>query len=252
MSALRHDFSADIPHLVDTLDRDGFACLENVVDSDWLAQAQADVNRQLGAHGARYFTIRRPADEAGTAADRFVHDPHITALMRDLTEATCPRGVVESEDIYSVLRIIAGPRGSKGSHEFHYDASVVTMLVPLFMPRDGIEGSGALVTIPNRRPYRKSVAANLVEKVITQNRFYQRYVAKGILARPERFAHVLYPGNLYLFWGYRTYHGNLACIPDSKRATLLLHYGNPHGNSAVLRLIRQARKMFEVAKLKLG
>ncbi len=27
------------------------------------------------------------------------------------------------------------------------------------------------------------------------------------------------------FWGYRTFHGNLRCAPDTVRATLLLHYG---------------------------
>ena len=36
------------------------------------------------------------------------------------------------------------------------------------------------------------------------------------------------PGNLYLFWGYRSVHTNEPCDPASIRATALFHYANPH------------------------
>ena len=44
----------------------------------------------------------------------------------------------------------------------------------------------------------------------------------------------LKPGNAYLFWGYRSYHATLPCRPGDSRATLIIHYGNLHRDSALL------------------
>ncbi|HJE28492.1 MAG TPA: hypothetical protein K8U95_04800, partial [Pseudomonas nitrititolerans] len=55
------------------------------------------------------------------------------------------------------------------------------------------------------------------------------------LLRPQRLQ--LVPGNLYLFWGYRTLHANEPCDPVSRRATAIFHYGDPHAGSLATRLI---------------
>ena len=41
-------------------------------------------------------------------------------------------------------------------------------------------------------------------------------------------------GNLYLFSAYRNLHGNMPCESGALRATLLLHFGRPHGSSDAL------------------
>ena len=48
----------------------------------------------------------------------------------------------------------------------------------------------------------------------------------------------LKPGNLYLFWGYRSIHTNEPCDPDKTRATALFHYVDPHTDSRLKRALR--------------
>lgn len=242
------DLETLIPDTAQQLDRDGFVCIENAVSTDWIEGARRNIRARLDEHGEKFFSLIRPADESGSPYDQLAHDPQIHALMHGLTKIACPKGVVESEDVYNVVRVIAGPEGTSGSCEFHYDASVVTMLVPIFMPDPAKGPSGELVTLANRRPYRSSALTNLIEKTLVQNRFYWRHIRSRIGDAGEH-VQFLKPGNLYLFWGYRTYHGNLPCAPNSLRATLLLHYGNPHGSTALMRSVRNARKVVETRRL---
>lgn len=250
MTAFRPDFNAPVQGVADLLDRDGFVCLEGAVDPLWLERARAAVRGHLAEHGEKYFSIVRPGDEPGSPAEELVNDPVVELLLRGVTQAALPQdaGLV-GEGVYNVLRIIAGRDGASGSLGFHYDASVVTMLVPLFIPHNAPGSSGELVVFPNARPFRKSVAINLVEKVVTQNWLYRRWVTSRFWRNPEKFTRILEPGNAYLFWGYRTFHGNLSCAANSLRATMLLHYGNPHGNDPILKAVRSTRKAVERRRL---
>src|SRR5258705_6375916 len=62
---------------------------------------------------------------------------------------------------------------------FHYDASVVTMVVPLFMPDAERGNSGELVGLFNTRPSRHFVLANIIDKIVRQRRFYRRHLFPG-------------------------------------------------------------------------
>lgn len=75
------------------------------------------------------------------------------------------------------------------------------------------------------------------------NGFSQKLIALAVRRgwlRPVRLK--LIPGNLYLFWGYCSLHANDECHPDLLRATALLHFGNPHHDSALARLLLGANK----------
>jgi hypothetical protein len=230
------------------LDETGFVCLEGAISPEWLARAREHVRSLLEKHGEKFFVIIRPADQGDSAISEIAHDPSMHGLLRELAEIACPNGLVAQEGLYNVLRVVAGPDGQKGSCEFHYDANVVTALVPIFIP-DAEEGrSGELVVCPNSRGYR-SLLVNLVEKAIVQSHPYRRMMVRKFQRNPERYRRLLQPGNVYLFWGYRTYHGNLPSPENGLRATLLLHYGNPHGRRAVLQGFRNIRKAIENRRL---
>lgn len=230
------------------LDRVGFVCLENVVSADWLDAARGAVCANIKNHGERFFSIIRPADDAAAPFGQLAHDPGIQQLMRGLAERSCPHGVIDSEDVYNVLRVIAGPDGGNGAHQYHYDASVVTLLVPIFMPETARGMGGELITFANRRGYRNWALTNIIEKVWLQNRWQWRHFEQQSNRDRDSLMHVLYPGNIYAFWGYRTLHGNLPCAPGSLRATMLLHYGNPHGTGPLMQAIRSIRKRVEARR----
>ena len=244
-SALRYDRLPDAQFVVEELQSEGFVCLEGLIDERWLETARNDIVRLIESEGERYFSVIRPADTPGSPAQELVRDPRLVNLLRSATLSVCPRGVVDREEIYDVLRVVAGPRGAAGSLAFHYDASVITALVPLFIPAGDRMKSGELIVMPNRRPFRSQVLHNLVEKAALQNRFASKLATAAVTKDPKRYIRHLLPGNMYLFWGYRTLHANFPCEPNSLRATMLLHYGNPHGNSVLLNHIRNGRAAFE-------
>lgn len=250
MAATSRQFDFSARQVADELDRVGFVQLEDAVDADWLERARADVKARIDQHGQRFFSIVRPADEEGAPAREMTHDPALQRLMAELTALACPKGIEQGGRTYNVLRIIAGPKADEGSLLFHYDASVVTALVPIFMPTMGRMKSGELIVFANRRPFRSSLILNLAEKLVSQNPWSRRRARRALAEKPDSFVQILYPGSIYLFWGYRTYHGNLACAPNALRATLLLHYGNPHGNSLILRSLRFGRRLVESVRLR--
>ena len=57
------------------------------------------------------------------------------------------------------------------------------------------------------------------------------------------------PGNVYLFWGYRSLHANLPVDSLYTRATLLYHFGDVHPKSLGNKIIKSFRYTAEKANL---
>jgi hypothetical protein len=224
----------DPPRIAAQLDETGVVCIENAVPREWIRQARAEVDDRLSAHGLHDHFVRSPQTEAHSAAGDFINSPSVLSLLTHVVRARFPDGPTELELTGSALRIIAGPRGEGDAYWFHYDASVVTMVVPIYLPATRPGNSGELVGLFNKRPFRRFVLANIVDKVLGQSQFYRNRILRrlddtGYLHRVD-----MKVGNLYLFWGYRSLHGNMPCESGALRATLLLHFGRPHGSSDAL------------------
>jgi hypothetical protein len=235
--------------IAEQLDEIGVVCLENAVPAAWLAHARADVQDRLLTHGEHYHFVQSPESEEHSAADAFINNPAVLSLLGDIARARFPDGPADVELIGSALRVIAGPREERGSFWFHYDASIVTMIVPIFLPDAEPGNAGELVGQFNKRPFRRSVLVNIVDKAIIQSGFYRR----RILRRLDRTGYLekvdMQVGNAYLFWGYRSLHGNLPCASGALRATLLLHFGRPHGSSEVLTAtVRLAQSLYSLGQ----
>lgn len=224
-----------IGHIAGELDRAGVVWLDDVVSGEWVAAAGADVRKRLVATGPGQHFVDRPGDEHGTPAHMFSTDPKVLALLRGLAHARCPHGTTVDDTMFTALNILWGAPHEDSAPWFHYDASTITMVVPLLMvPGPRSESSGELVVFANQRPFRRFTAVNIVEKAITQNRIYRQRAVRRYRRDPEAHIVDMKLGSVYLFWGYRTFHGTLGCAADAIRATLLLHYGSPHGSSRVL------------------
>jgi hypothetical protein len=151
------DLDLSIADLAEKLDRTGLVCLEDVVSPCWLDEAWESVKSNLAKYGEEDLFVIHPDYAENTPAHRFVSDPAVRSILEGLAKARCPQGASEREEIYSVLSVLAGPERRASSYDFHYDAAVVTMLVPLSIPRAGMGKSGELVVWPNKRPFRRSV-----------------------------------------------------------------------------------------------
>ena len=91
------------------------------------------------------------------------------------------------------------------------------------------------MVFPNCRGYRRFALFNIIEKAIVQSNWYRNRVTRKLAAGDLPNIKYLKPGNLYLFWGYRTYHSNFPVDNDMVRATMLLHY-DPHPDSLILKI----------------
>jgi len=72
-----------------------------------------------------------------------------------------------------------------------------------------------------------------------QSDWYRKRFTNALPAGPVDQIKLLKPGNLYLFWGYRSYHANFPVKHDLLRATFLMHLGDPHGGNLALSAIKR-------------
>jgi hypothetical protein len=100
---------------------------------------------------------------------------------------------------------------------------------------------GDFLLFPNTRKVRSNYASNLLDKVLLDNKITQSILRKRAKAGDLSLTRIeMIPGNLYLFWGYRSIHTNEPCDPEAVRATVLFHFADPHATSALKARWRQA------------
>lgn len=224
--------------LVADIRKQGFACLHNYLSAEQLARLRAELTEQALQHQGNYFAYHGgPMVECGllglmSASEQF------RSLLDSVHRLSYAKPAYDTV-IRQVLRCVQGHTGKRESNAFHYDASLITALVPIEIPQDA-EQCGHLLMFPNLRPVRSSVLFNLLEKALLQNRLSRKLLVIAIArswVQPLRL--ILQPGNLYLFWGYRSLHANEPCSPTHRRATALFHYGDPHAGSLLARLALQ-------------
>lgn len=217
------------------MNEQGYACIPEFISRKHLEELREHVAREASRHHGEYFAHHGNAG-LGRQLQALGSDPALRSLLSEVFQHGAGRRAF-SDRIYQVLRCVQGSNGRKESNCFHYDATLVTALLPVEIPQEGTQ-RGDLLLFANSRRLRRSVLFNVVEKALLQNAFSRWLIALGIrhgLLHPQRLQ--LQPGNLYLFWGYRTLHANEPCDPSLRRATAIFHYGDPHAGSLSTRLI---------------
>jgi len=236
--------------LANQLDNDGVVRLEGVFSNEWLSALRASVTDDIAGHGGGDFWIGQADQEIGSPAHQLVSDPALRELFSETARLRFPKAA-PGQDIRSSMPVRPGTLPKTRANLFHYDACVLTMLVPIFIPSATIGTCGELAAFGNKRPFRRFVGTHLVDSILTHNSLYRRYITKKVLDDPEKYIVPLQPGDAYLFWGYRTFHGNLVCAPGQLRATLVVQYGQVHPDSRTMKVVwrfsrsRQDKNRFE-------
>lgn len=236
----------DQAYIASQIDKQGFFCLDEFLDSNQLDQLRNHVKQQAQLHNGEYFAHHGDEEVADSLLAVLGAAPEFQNLLAGVYRAGAGEAA-HSNRIFMVMRCVQGQTGRRESNCFHFDASLVTALLPVEIPQDG-QDRGDLLLFPNLRSIRRFVLFNVLEKTLLQNSLSRKLIARAIgvgLLKPQRLQ--LAPGNLYLFWGYRTLHANEPCDPAKLRATAIFHYGDPHAGSLLTRLIlrnnqRRARR----------
>ncbi len=218
-----------VASVVGEMDRRGYGRIEGFLGAADLDRMRGFVRRAVEGAGGEYVGFTGPEAVAGSSLDDLAASGRFRDLCRRVYEAGMGAQGPEVE-FHQVLRCLSGGSAASHSMNFHYDSYVVTALLPIEIPTEGAKGD--LLMWPNTRRVRRSYAANLVDKVLLDNPVTQ--AGLRALASRDRLTRItMVPGDLYLFWGYRSIHANEACDPDKVRATALFHYANPHAGSRV-------------------
>lgn len=228
------------------IDQHGSSCIANFLSNEQLASLKQFVSAEAERHKGSYFAHHGGAELGSSLLGALGASPEFQTLLQRIYQAGSGKQAYSSE-ILNVLRCVQGSSGRRESNCFHYDASLVTALLPIEIPAEG-NARGDLVLFPNLRRIRSNVLSNVLEKILLQNALSRKLMSAAIrkqMLRPEKLQ--LVPGNLYLFWGYRTLHANEPCDPSMRRATAIFHFGDPHAGSFATRMIlklnqRRARR----------
>lgn len=224
------------------IDRKGFAVIEHYITPEQLELGRAFIEQQAASHDGEYFAIHGVEALGGSMVAALALSPPFKDMLAQLYSLQTGREAVATEQIFPVIRCLQGRTGLKQSHFYHFDATAVTALLPLYIPTEG-EHCGDLIIFPNVRRVRFNALRNVIEKAIMHNTASQKLVAFAVRRgwlRPIRLK--LVPGNLYLFSGYRSLHANDECDPNLLRATALFHFGNPHHESLLARSLLGTNK----------
>ncbi|MBP1848071.1 hypothetical protein J2046_006361 [Rhizobium petrolearium] len=224
---------SDVRGIAQRIDKDGIYCAPDFLSADDLGKLQNFVTAAIALGGNQSVSLASH-QLSGSGLDELGNSDEFKALFSRLYFVSLGRQAPEVK-FYQILRCLTGRSIAKHSLMFHYDSYVITALVPVQIPQSGKRGD--FLIIPNTRKIRSNYVLNLADKVILDNVLMQRSLRRRACgANINRISMV--PGNLYLFWGYRSIHTNEPVDEDAVRATALFHYADPHADSFLKRRLR--------------
>ena len=215
---IRNDYGALVQGLRTTLDVTGLAVLENFIHPDFLAELQSSVDRLTPlcyVDGKRKPLIGAELENTGFYEVAF--SGFVVQLANDILK---PYNVsVEPSDIHPAMNILIGENGQDTVKSWHFDATYLTMAMPVVMPAASGDMDGKFRIWPNFRPFSQSQ---------WRNRFYWKIAKIDLIRRMARNLAINFlPGNLYFFYGFRSYHGTEDLDTKSLRANCLINFGGP-------------------------
>ena len=231
--------ASHLGHARADLDSDGLVTLHEVITTEWLAAARADVERFLSRHGSGEHSLVDSDHWDCPTIEGLAADERVESFLHALTPFSDATGPGYAGYRQRVLRILDGSGIDSPPFDWHYDANAVTMLVPIVVPDDG---SGQVAMFPDHRPHRRWATLSAAERLLVHNKVYGRRLRHRYDTAPAAYTIPLTPGDAYLFRGYRSLHATLPWPPDTLRVTLLLQYGHPYGpEGPILQAVRARR-----------
>jgi len=227
------------------LDNNGFYCLKNSVDEEISNKCKKEIEEFLRTKGKRYLSIINPCNNLNSIFSEFNKSINLSKFLYELAKLEIPQEINENNNKLNVLRIVTGKNADSQSLNFHYDATVITALIPIVIPKGPVNECGHLLAFKNLRNIRKFALFNFFEKLFLQNIITKIIISSIIKKNLNKYLIQLEEGNIYFFYGYRTLHANLPVNSDYVRATLLFHVGDPHSESKLINFIANFRHMRE-------
>ena len=229
----------------DDIEKNGFYCVENFIHNDELQILRKEIDKKLEQNNFQYFFL----------TSEYLNNSHLnneefSSRIKNLLKKILNEYDVvnrENEELYKVLRVVTGKKSQKVSLDFHFDAHLLTLLVPIYIPNRKNSDNGDLLIIKNLRNIHSNIILNIFQKLFYQSRFFKLILNNKLFSKfikKERLR--LVPGNVYIFNGFKTLHANLNINPQDVRATCLIHFYDIFSNSKLVKMNRMFRQKKEI------
>lgn len=226
-----------VDEIASRLDDAGMVRLIGAVPPDMLASAQDEIAEYISNHGTGDHDLLDHTRWESPTLQRIAESERVESLLNSLASWRLASSPTDHGG-YSrrVLRIHDGTDAIQTNpYVWHYDASTLTMHIPISIPGGN---TGDLAAFPAHRPRRRTAVTSLREKLQSHDRWARRTFSED----PARYTIPLVPGDAYIFHGYRTLHTGLPWPRGDVRANLILHYGYPRwAESGALRTAHAIR-----------
>ncbi len=225
---------------------DGFYCLKDYINNEELTILREFVDSKIKENNNQYFFLTSENSQKTLLNNDNFFQKIETLLKKITTEYNYLNR--ENENLYKVLRVVTGKKSKKVSLDFHFDAHLLTLLIPIYIPNRINSDNGNLVIIKNLRNITKNIFKNVLQKLFYQSKFYKKFFINKNLSKTETL--YLKPGNAYIFNGFRTLHANHNVDPRDIRATILVHYYDIFKDSFLVKKNREMRIKKELKNIK--
>ena len=233
----------------ENIEKNGYHCIENFISADQLLRLKLEIDESLKKNDYQYFFLT-----AKNLEGSLINDIEFNSNIKNLMSKTLKEYNLidrEDEDLYKILRVVTGKKSKKVSLDYHFDAHLLTLLIPIMIPNRENSDNGNLIILKNLRKVHNNIFLNIIQKI-----FYQSLIFKKLL-NFNLFNNIykkeilnLKPGNIYIFNGFRTLHANLNINPEDVRATCLVHYYDIFKDSFLVKFNRSLRQKKELKNFK--
>ena len=224
----------------------GFVEIENYISENELQALKKFIDTKLKENQNQYFFLTSEGRER-----TLLNDENFFKKIEELLKKTAVNfgiDIDENEKLYKVLRVVTGEKSKKVSLDFHFDAHLLTLLIPIYIPNRENSDNGNLVIIKNLRKLTKNIFVNIIQKIFYQSSVFKKVFINTGIVKSEILN--LKPGNVYMFNGFRTLHANHEINPRDIRATILIHYYDIFRDSYLVKKNRDLRIKRELKNIK--
>ena len=238
----------NIKNIKENIEKNGFHCLENFFDQNEIEHLRDFVDSQLKENNNQYFFLTSETTSNNILSDESFFK-NIENLLKKLV-IDYNFGLRDNEKLYKVLRVVTGKKSEKVSLDFHFDAHLLTLLIPIYIPQRDNSDNGNLIIIKNLRKITSFLFKNIFQKIFFQSNFFKKFFIEKNLVKKEILE--LKPKNVYIFNGFRTLHANMNINPEDIRATILVHYYDIFKSSLLVNLNRKMRIKKELKNININ
>ena len=225
-------------NIINDLDTKGFAEIDNILNTDDYKQINSFINLKKNEFNSNNFSL----SDKELSEEIFEVIPKKTDFV-NLYNHILNYNNIKISNIDKHLHKVLGVRKgtdhkSKKIPMYHFDAYLITILIPILVPEINLKDKGELIIFPNIRNIHKSMFTNFVVKFFTQNIFFRYLINSSIFKiLKKKIILNLNKEKIYIFYGYKTFHGVGKLGKNINRSTLLYHIYNPHNESFLNNLI---------------